>query len=114
MGRIIEHDLHKISGPRGCNDPPLEPVHDKLRQKAGMVKMGMCKEQEIYLLRIEGKGNPVYLVCILPLVHPAIHEDLLVPQRQMIAGARHDPCGPKKPYLHIYTSAFYNFTANDY
>jgi hypothetical protein len=31
----------------------------------------------------------------------------------MITGARHDPRGPKKAYLHISTSVLYYFAAND-
>src|SRR5690606_10730219 len=97
VGRVRQHDLAEIRGDPGGIDGPPEAQPGELGQKPAVIDMGVGEDHPIYFPGHKGEVPVVALLQLLrPLEEAAVHQDLLVPKGQEVAGAAGTPGGTQK------------------
>ena len=102
MGRILEHDLQKITGRRRGIDGPGKPVPDKAGQKPGMIDMGVGQENEFHRIGMIGLDlvEIALFDLLVPLMHAAIHRKPMPARLEDVTRTGHGPGRSDKFNLH--------------
>ena len=80
VGRIPEHDVTQRVGGGGGVDGPPEALGGQRRNHAGVVDVGMGEHHRVKRRGVERQR--LVLIGIPPLLHAAVHQNVLAARRQ--------------------------------
>ena len=98
MGRVLEHDVHKLGGEAGGENAALESLLYQQGNPAGVVDVGVGHQDIVNIACMEGQTAVIHLVPAL--LQAAVDEDLLAVYLQAMAAAGNALVSAEKMQFH--------------
>ena len=98
MGRVLEHDVHKLGGEAGGENAALEALLYQQGNAAGVVDVGVGHQDIVNIACMEGQAAVIHLVPAL--LQAAVDEDLLAVYLQAMAAAGNALVSAEKMQFH--------------